>query len=156
MTETRCFDLPLAPLLATICLAGCGGLYDAKVTGTVSLDGQSLSRGTVAFNPASGGPAGYSMIDRHGKYAVMTGREQGLPSGDYTVTVVANESPATQGNRQGGPPPPGKPITPAWYRTKQTSGLRHKVNPGQNQINLELFTEPPPGWKPLKTKRPPR
>lgn len=152
MTANRFFEMQLPPLLAMICVTGCGGLYDAKVTGTVSLDSQPLSRGTVAFNPANGGSAGYSMIDRYGKYAVMTGREQGLPSGDYTVTVVANEPPATQWNEQGGPPPPGKPITPPWYRTKQTSGLKYRVNPGRNQINLELYTEPPSGWK-APTKR---
>lgn len=156
MIATRFFEPQLPPLLAMICVTGCGGLYDANVAGTVSLDSQPLSQGTVAFNPADGGPAAYSAIDKHGKYAVMTGREQGLRSGSYTVTVVANEPPDTQQNEQGGPPPPGKPITPVRYRTKQTSGLKYKIKPGQNQIDLELTTEPPPGWKAPKKHRPRR
>ena len=140
-------------LLLTTVIVGCGGPYDASVRGVVTLDGNSLERGTVAFNPVAGGPAGYSIIDTDGNYRIMTGREYGLPSGEYSVTVVANEPPAMEHNKSGGPPPPGKPITPPWYRSKQTSGLQFTVDSGRNQIDIELSSEPPPDWKPPRRRR---
>ena len=78
---------------------------------------------------------------------MQTGRQVGLPSGEYMVTVIANELPKTQ-PAPGEPPPDGKPITPEWYRSKQTSGLKFTVSPGKNTIDLELTSQPPAGWKP--------
>ena len=69
---------------------------------------------------------------------MRTGREEGLPSGDYDVTVTANEPPAATQSEGGGPPPPGKAITPVRYRSKATSGLSFVVEAGDNEINLEL------------------
>jgi hypothetical protein len=130
-------------------MVGCGGPYDASVTGVVTLDGTPLSRGTVAFTPVEGGPGGYSPIQTDGTYSIHTGRELGLPSGGYKVTVVANEPPAMERTEQGGPPPSGKPITPPWYRSSQTSGLEFQVERGKNTIDLPLTTDPPPNWKPV-------
>ena len=132
-----------------VALAGCGGTYDSSARGTVSLDGKSLPRGAVTFHPVSGGPAAYGMIGDDGHYSIQTGREEGLPAGEYAVSVSANEVSAAQGTN-GGPPPPGKSITPAWYRMKETSGLKFTVKPGKNEINLELSTKPPAGWNPAK------
>jgi hypothetical protein len=87
------------------------------------------------------------MIEDNGHYSIRTGREEGLPAGDYEVSVTANEPPKTQQTDKGGPPPPGKSITPAWYRMKETSGLKFTINPGKNEINLELTTKPPAGFK---------
>jgi hypothetical protein len=130
--------------------AGCGGPYDSTVSGVVTLDGKVVPRGTVAYQPSAGGPAAYARIEENGAYVVHTGREEGLPSGEYSVTVTANEPPAVTQTQSGGPPPPGKPITPPWYRTKNTSGLNFTVSPGDNEINLELKTQPPPGWNPRR------
>jgi hypothetical protein len=135
-------------LVACVCLAGCGGVYDSSVSGTVTLDGNPVTRGTVAYNPVQSGPSAYARIDEDGSYTVRTGREEGLPAGEYQVTVIANEPPAVRQTAQGGPPPPGRPITPPWYRTKQTSGLRFTVDKGSNEINLELTSQLPPGWNP--------
>jgi hypothetical protein len=129
-----------------VALAGCGGPYNATVSGVVMLDGSKLNRGTVAYHPVAGGPPAYARIAEDGSYSMRTGREEGLPSGEYEVTVVANQPPAEKQSKLGGPPPPGKPITPPWYRTKQTSGLRFTVESGENEINLELKSQPPAGW----------
>src|SRR5262249_6321402 len=115
--------------------------------GKVTLDGSPLPRGVVAFQPVAGGPAAYASIDDAGKYAMYTGHDEGLPSGEYQVTVAANEPSAEKSSAKGGPPPPGKLITPVWYRTKETSGLKYSVQRGKNEINLELKSQPPPGWK---------
>lgn len=131
---------------ALACVAGCGGPYDSTASGVVTLDNITVPRGTVAFHPVAGGPPAYAPIESNGLYEVRTGREEGLPSGEYQVTVVANEPPAMQQTAQGGPPPPGKPITPPWYRSKDASGLRFTVEPGDNELDIELSSQPPPEW----------
>ena len=133
---------------ALIAAAGCGGVYDSTVTGVVKLNGNVVPRGTVSFVPNAAGPAAYGLIQSDGAYSLHTGREEGLPAGQYTVTVAANEPPATPTSKDGGPPPTGKPITPAWYRDPATSGLSFEVKAGDNEIILELTSTPPPGWKP--------
>jgi hypothetical protein len=133
-----------------VLIAGCGGPYDAAASGVVTLDGNIVPRGTVSFTPTKRGPAAYAVIEENGGYRVRTGREFGLPSGEYQVTIIASEPPATEKSATGGPPPSGKPITPAWYRMSETSGLKFTVSPGRNDINLELTTKPPAGWKPRR------
>lgn len=144
----QCAPAMLAAVVAVAATAGCGGPYDATLTGTVTLDGNALPRGTVAFHPLSGGPGAYATIDPDGTYDVRTGRERGLPAGEYEVTVTAHEPSTITQTATGGPPPPGKAITPAWYRWKESSGLRVTVDRGSNEINLELTSQPPPGWNP--------
>lgn len=131
-------------------IAGCGGAYSSTASGIVTIDGHVVPRGAVAFLPVSGGPSAYGLISDDGSYSVRTGREKGLPAGDYQVTVTANEDPSAADIAKGLPPPPGKAITPAWYRMKETSGLKFTVKPGRNEINLELTTKPPAGWNPAK------
>ena len=131
-----------------ISTSGCGGTYNSTARGIVELDGKVVPRGMVSFHPVSGGPAAYAMIGEDGSYSIQTGREAGLPSGEYVVSVAANEAPTAAQTAKGGPPPPGKAITPAWYRMKETSGLKFTVKPGKNEINLKLSSQPPSGSKP--------
>ena len=133
-------------------LAGCGGSYESKAKGVVTLNGAALSYGWVAFHPKSGGPAAYAPIDSSGSYVMRTGNEEGLKSGDYLVTVTANEPAAQLHSKDGGPMPTGKSITPAWYGMKDRSGLVASVKPGRNEFNFELNNTPPPGWKPSDGK----
>lgn len=134
--------------LSLMAFAGCGGSFDSTAHGLVTLDGKSVSRGMVSFYPSAGGPAVYGQIESDGSYSVHTGREEGLPSGEYAVSIVAHEAPTAAETSKGGPPPPGKAITPDWYRMKESSGLKFTVKPGKNEINLELSNQPPVGWKP--------
>jgi hypothetical protein len=134
--------------VACIGMSGCGGVYDSTVSGTVTLDGNVVPRGTVTYHPATGGAPAYSPIQEDGAYSVRTGRESGLPAGEYQVTVTANEAPAQLVSKDGGPMPPGKSITPLWYRSKESSGLKYTVESGDNEINLELTSQPPAGWNP--------
>jgi hypothetical protein len=124
-------------------LAGCGSEYDATLTGAVTLDGKPVPQGTVTWTPVDAGSSAYATIDSDGSYEVRTGREVGLKPGEYFVTVAANESAAR--TVEGGPPPPGKLIVPIWYRFKDRSGLKFTVEPGGNQIDLQLSSQPPPG-----------
>ncbi|QDU90233.1 hypothetical protein Pla175_36350 [Pirellulimonas nuda] len=132
---------------------GCGGPYDSSVSGSVLLDGNAIETGTVSFIPMSGGPAAYARIGAGGEYTIRTGREDGLPSGEYAVTVVAHEPSTVLQTADGGPPPAGKLLTPEWYRSAESSGLKYTVTPGRNKITIELSTEAPPGWKPKPPTR---
>jgi hypothetical protein len=132
--------------LIALCITGCGGTYNASVTGVVKLNNAALRRGIVTFTPESKGPSAYAAIGDDGSYAVKTGVEKGLPAGKYVVTVASNEQSAPSSD-PALPPKPGKPITPAWYRTPQDSPLKFQVDPGRNTINLDLTLQPPPGWK---------
>lgn len=141
-----------AGLIAAIgSMTGCGGRYDASVKGAITFDGKPLPRGTIKFVPDESGPAAYGMIESDGSYSIMTGREKGLPPGPYTVTVVANE-PSVQGQNPSLPPAPGKPITPPWFRDQTKSPLKYTIKPGKNEINLDLTSTPPPGYKAAKQK----
>ena len=121
-------------------LTGCGGPYDAAVHGVVTLDGEPLNHGTVKFSPQGPGPSAFAMIDADGSYTLQTGRESGLPAGQYKVTVVSLEQQEWAGP---GPPPPGRPIVPLWYQDPNYSGLEFTVDQGGNQIDLELKRERP-------------
>jgi len=152
--STRRNILPSCLIALLIGINGCGGVYESSVSGVVTLDSAPISRGTVTFKPTGNGPSAYGQIEPNGEYELRTGREFGVPSGQYLVTVVANEPPSTLQSATGGPPPPGPPITPAWYRSSDTSGLSFQVEPGSNDINLELTSEPPAGWQdPAKRRR---
>lgn len=137
-----------AVALLLLTLGGCGGAYNSSVSGVVTLDGAAVPRGTVTYHPTAGGPAAYAPIRADGSYTIFTGREEGLPSGEYQVTVAANEASAQLVSKDGGPMPAGKAITPLWYRSKDTSGLKFNVESGSNEINLELKSQPPAGWNP--------
>jgi hypothetical protein len=133
-------------------LAGCGGTYNASVTGKVTLDGTPVPRGTVTFYPVTTGSTAYGKIESDGSYELRTGKEAGLNAGDYVVTIAANEPPTEKRGKGGGPPPPGKEITPAWYRDRNLSDQKHTIETGKNEINLELTSNPPPGWKPPRAR----
>jgi len=133
---------------------GCGGVHDATVSGTVTLDDQTLSRGAINFQPVSSGPPSTGRITSNGSYEIRTGSELGLPSGEYKVTIRANEAPASAVSKDGGPPPLGKRITPVWYGRASTTPLSFQIQPGANTYDIPLTTKPPEGWvDPTKKRR---
>ncbi|MCC6493451.1 MAG: carboxypeptidase regulatory-like domain-containing protein [Pirellulales bacterium] len=151
---TRRLPHVLGPIaLALAAVVGCGGMYDSTVKGVVKLDGAPLPRGTIKYVPDSGaGAPAYSIIAADGSYSLLTGREEGLPPGAYTVTVVANE-PSKSNPDSSTPPAPGKPLSPPWYRDAASSPLKQTVAPGHNDLNIDLSTTPPDGWKPPARRR---
>jgi len=120
-----------------VLLSGCGGPHAATVSGTVTLDGDALQRGTVTFHPAGEGPLAYGTIDEKGNYTLRTGRETGLAAGEYVVTVVASEPPPSTGFDE----TPGKLLTPERYGKLETTDLRFTVNRGANRIDLPLTSK---------------
>ncbi len=114
-------------------LLGCGPAFESSVSGKVTHGGQPLSKGNVSFHPVAGGPVAYGTIQSDGTYSVKTGTGQGLPPGEYKVTVSATDP----------PPPdvedaPGVLITPPQYNNVKTTPLTKTISPGANVINIDL------------------
>ncbi len=120
---------------------GCGSGTESTVSGTVTLDGTALDKGTVLFVPmpvGSGKPAS-GVVTSGGDYWVQVAMTGGLAAGEYTVSVTSS-APATP-SPHGGPPAPGKLLTPKRYSSPKTSGFTFQVEPGSNDIDLELTTD---------------
>lgn len=132
--ESMTIRAVLAVLFASI--TGCGGAFDATLSGNVSYRGQPLATGTVTFHPKGEGPISVGSIRDDGGYEVVTGREIGLPPGDYQVTVVAN-GPLPEPTPEN-PEPLPELLVPARYTVKQTSGLSYTVTSGDNVYDIEL------------------
>ncbi len=120
--------------------AGCGSPHEASVSGTVTLDGRALDRGTVSFHPTGGGPIALGEIDPHGNYTLRTGASPGLTPGQYAVTVLATEDPIPSPTGYEAPLPGGL-ITPVRYSRPGDSDLLVTVNDGANQIDFALQTK---------------
>ena len=126
-------------LIVTVGLAffavGCGKPV-SYVTGQVTMDDKPLPGGGIAFHPVDRGPVAYGTIDSEGHYTLDVGDGNGLPPGEYIVTVVG----------MGPLPPlladgtqmPGKILTPTRYGDRELSDLKASIKPGRNEVNLSL------------------
>ena len=137
----------LAAAVLVIATAGCGnGL--AQVSGAVTLDGQPLRggngvRATVFFQPASGdGRAAVGILDENGQFQLSSGSEEGVAPGEYLVSCTATQ---IIPSKNPGGTPSGKRITPQIYASARTSGFQFKVEPGGNEFNLTLSSNPKAG-----------
>jgi hypothetical protein len=107
--------------LAVLCCGGCGAdnpLGRLAISGSVTLDGEPLPSGTIAFAPQD--PAGVSsggMISE-GAYAIVA--ERGLPPGTYDVRIFSPDSDDTAPAGPPGPlgPPAVEERLPARYNTE--------------------------------------
>ena len=144
MLRTPSFKIVAVIALLPSLLVGCGQSLPATVSGTVTLDGQSLPAGprvtgSVMYFPTGGGAAAYGTVISGGKYTMQTGDIQGLQPGEYLVTVRVVDI---------DPPPPGgyynapasKLITPPRYKDRDQTDLKVQVLEGKNEIDLELVS----------------
>ena len=123
-----------------ISLIGCGSEFGATVTGVVKLDGKPITPGFVTFAPADSTavPAG-SDLDSSGRYELKTNKKTGLAPGKYRVSIQAFRPPTVpEGQRSF---EPSEPLVPEKYLQVTTSGLEYTVEPGNNTIDIELFSE---------------
>jgi hypothetical protein len=115
--------------------AGCGGGPDnmADVSGTVTLDGQPLSRARVEFSPADGSPS-MGLTDEQGRYSLRFSRDvDGAMIGDHKIKI-STYAPA---NPDAEPPTQDVPEkVPAKYNVK--TELTKKVEKGSNTIDFQL------------------
>lgn len=119
-------------------LAGCGSgeAPTFTVRGKVTLDGEPVGGGSVAYLPDAA-DAKYTptaAIQPDGSYTLTTNGKSGAPAGDYKVTVTTNVPTAT--------PYTGKPVPPK-YGVAASTPLKKTVTSGsaENTYDLELSSK---------------
>lgn len=126
--------------VAVLCLSGCGaggGPETAAVVGVVSLDGKPLDQGNVQFVSEKGKPASGN-IGVDGKFSAALPGGKGVPLGSCQIAVVVTK----EGN-----PIPGERIKqlvwliPQRFGSTATSGLTAEIQPGRNELKIELSTK---------------
>jgi hypothetical protein len=130
--------LAVLGLLAPGC--GRGGLETAEVTGRVTVNGQPLSSGTVAFMSPQG-PVAKGQINSDGSFRMDPydpSAGKGVVVGRYEVIISAPDpkaQAAVKGHDYGSIPS----LIPERYTVAATSGLSFEVKPGQRNVaNFEL------------------
>lgn len=147
-----CFVLLLC---ATGCPARGKGLQTEYVEGLVTLDGVPLPGATVIFSPTgTTGEMASGTSDAQGIYKLSSSNGdagKGAVAGEYAVSVKKVE---VTNFEEGDPKAPKDPvtgqplssseklITDPVYQRSATTPLKYTVNPGKNEINLELKSNP--------------
>ena len=120
-------------------LAGCGASYDATISGTVTMDGAPLTKGTVSFHPNAGGAVATGKINIDGSFTVQTATTKGLEPGEYKVTVVATDPPPPSTN---GEELPGILLTAPEFGRLDSTPLKFTVEAGANQFDIPVTSAP--------------
>ncbi len=98
------------------CMVGCRPTMQ-KITGKVSVDGEPLTSGSVAFYPTAGGTSRSVPLSSDGTFLLSsTDPQGGLATGEYKVVIATD---AVEGNPQ--------PAVPNEYRDVATTPLKQLV-----------------------------
>lgn len=112
-------------------IAGCSGAHEletAPVTGTVTLDGKAIDKGTIVF-AASRGRAAAGEIRGDGTFTLSTyGVDDGAIVGENKVAVFI----ATSNENEDENAPAIKSPIPERYASPSTSGLSIEVKAGES------------------------
>lgn len=124
-------------LLISLSACGCGKTDRLKrqaISGTITLNGKPLPRGSIEFTPTTNGsPSGASIQD--GKYAVP--KEKGLPPGDYIVRISASNPDEKAIEVPGESNKISPELIPAKYNTKSTLSF-HVDEKEENIFDLNI------------------
>ncbi|MEO1498655.1 MAG: hypothetical protein AAFV43_16040 [Planctomycetota bacterium] len=129
----------LLSIASAVVLPGCSD-GRARAAGSVSLDGQPVTkagptRAYVTFQPVGGGPKATGSIDESGRFTLSVGSKNSLPPGEYRASVRVCEVTPGQGGYSN-----TKTVSPESYASTKTSGLVFQLEPGSNDIAIELTT----------------
>jgi hypothetical protein len=132
-----------AALLLVVAVAtGCGGSA-SSVNGTISLEGKPLVGSetvlvTIMFYPEASGAPAAARLDESGQYVVSTGSQEGLPPGNYSIAISAQEiiGPARGGSNS------MRNLAAPMYANPKTSGFKAEVKPGANTLDFDLKSDP--------------
>ena len=133
----------ILPLLGLGLVVGCGGVENElgrkAISGNVTLDGQPLDQGSIAFEPLSdtGVRSGATISD--GAYSVE--ELKGLPPGEYRVRINSAES--TGPEPEGAPGEPTQNVSkervPATWNTRSEEKVTI-TDDGDNTFNFDIKT----------------
>ena len=107
----------------------------------MTLDQVPLNCGAVTFHPLGPGNPGYGDIQPDGRYRLAGPEGADLAPGEYQVTVVSLLRSQQTSRKE--LPVPGTSSIPSAYAQPQQSGLRYRIEPGANQIDLQLSSQGP-------------
>ena len=114
-----------------VCTAGCGKRDNrVAVSGTVTVNGQPLTRGIVWIHSDEGNPA-QAMLNRDGSFTAT----EVTPG---VVTLAVTEEPGASGLAKSKSPHFQTAKIPEKYKSAQTSGLRFTVGPNSGPLTLNL------------------
>ena len=133
--DTRQLVWFIGVLLTAHMLSGCGETH-STVEGVVTLNSQTLQQGTVTLHPVSQGQIAYGTIQADGRYLIDSTEGEALVPGKYTATVVSL-TPSENADPHG-LPTPGQHVTPIRYASQSTSDLHIEIQPGKNEVPLNL------------------
>lgn len=135
------FRLLSGLLLLTTGILGCVNYEDrVPVSGTVTLDGQPLKEGIIAFVGDQGYAVGVGPI-RDGHYSLSeSASRQGISAGSYQIRIESwEEEPGVE--QPDGSFSKGIPAIPERYLSTSTSGLTATVTPKDRKFDFELTTK---------------
>lgn len=137
--------IPILVALATGC-SGRGGL--AKVSGTVTLDGKPLPKGTLTFETTGQRPAMARVENGQIVEATTYKTGDGVPVGLHKVSISAFEDAASavvddpgKGKAPAANYMMGKSLLPARYNDPSTSDLTADIKAGSNALEFKLTSK---------------
>lgn len=121
------------------CVLGCGkGKVLGPVSGNVTFQGKPVTEGSVLFRNEEKGVYMTAKLDQAGHYEVKQPTGDGLPPGDYAVSVnppVVDAPMAGSGQSFRMPTFPNIPIK---YRDAKTSGVSVTVPEEGTTLDIEM------------------
>ena len=137
--------------LASVFLLGCGpGGPDlgpfGQVQGTVTFQGQSVTKGMITFNCPATGHVGTAEFDSEGSYKMSLNGREGLPLGDYVISIrppltAQNDVDPSKRVRNNLYDPSISRDIPMKYRYESSSGFKASVVEGENTFDFEMTPE---------------
>jgi hypothetical protein len=116
-------------------IVGCGPgneLGRRPVSGTVTLDGQPLERGSISFQPVGDGTSSGATIE-NGTFSIP--EQRGLPPGTYTVRIYSSQDGVMADEIPGEIRPPRELIPSDW---NTDSKHQIEVNGGDNTFTFDI------------------
>lgn len=129
----------LVSLLVAAFTLGCSQKEKlGAVSGKVTFKGQPLTEGVVIFTNAAKGIHMTAKLDEQGCYKVVMAKGEGLPPGDYQVSVNPPTVEVPMGPARTAAPMPVYPNIPMKYRNSKTSGLKLTVTEEGNTLDIDM------------------
>jgi hypothetical protein len=127
---------------------GCGGIKTYPIEGRVTLDGKPVAAANVTLHPIGDLPMGRAATGSDGSFRIQSTTGDGLPAGEYEVSIIKQEFHPPGGNTKAAESPldmaMGWRITnllPRRYGNSTTSGLKVTVPSEPDAYELKLTSK---------------